>query len=118
MMREHRRKNCPNEVVCYDCRNTGHKKGDPECPSVKEIMAAAEAESKENENDERKSDGENSDDDKDKSESEDEMDKQERRMNQVFREAFTLAEDWKSRSKDLSNPKTSTQNHDGGIPLC
>ena len=107
MMRGHLRKNCPNEVVCYDCRNTGHKKGDPECPSVKEIM---EAVSEENEKDESKSDGENDDDDdEDKSESEDETDKQERRMKQVFSEAFTLAEDLKSRSKDLSNPKSSTQ---------
>ena len=36
MQKGHIRKECPNEMVCYECRQPGHKKGDPECPSLKE----------------------------------------------------------------------------------
>ena len=35
MLKGHVRKDCPNETVCYVCKNPGHKKGDPECPSFK-----------------------------------------------------------------------------------
>ena len=35
MLKGHVRKDCPNETVCYICKTPGHKKGDPECPSVK-----------------------------------------------------------------------------------
>ena len=31
MEKGHIRKECPNEIVCYDCREVGHKKGDPSC---------------------------------------------------------------------------------------
>ena len=36
MLTGHLRKDCPNEIVCYECRQAGHKKGDPECPSMGE----------------------------------------------------------------------------------
>ena len=48
MMKGHLRKDCPNEIVCYHCRNAGHKKGDPECPSVIENEAEALDDGQEN----------------------------------------------------------------------
>ena len=43
MLKGHLRKDCPNEVVCYQCRNAGHKKGDRECPALPQDDAEAEA---------------------------------------------------------------------------
>ena len=34
MLKGHLRRECPNETVCYVCRQVGHKRGDPECPSA------------------------------------------------------------------------------------
>ena len=34
MLKGHIRKECPNEMVCYECREAGHKRGDPECQAL------------------------------------------------------------------------------------
>ena len=33
----HIRRECPNEVICYECHQPGHKKGSPECQSLAEV---------------------------------------------------------------------------------
>lgn len=38
MMKGHLRKDCKNEIVCYQCRNVGHKKGDDCCPSMQGVI--------------------------------------------------------------------------------
>ena len=90
MMKGDLRKNCPNEVVCYVYRNVGHKKSDPECPSIQENEIEAvdddTAETKENE----------SDDNGDDSESENEREKEEKRVSQMLSEALSAAEGLKS----------------------
>ena len=105
MMKGHLRKDCPNEIVCYQCRNAGHKRGDPECPSVIENEAEALDDGKENdivENDDV--------DSVNGHESEEETDKEERRVSQMLKEALTAAEGSKSsQAKELATPKTSAQ---------
>ena len=32
----HVRRECPNEAVCYECLQTGHKKGDERCPALQD----------------------------------------------------------------------------------
>ena len=69
MLKGHVRKDCPNETVCYECRTAGHKKGDPECPSVQgNIIDDTDANSHtsvnhENESEESESEDENEDTD-------------------------------------------------------
>ena len=102
MLKGHLRKDCPNEIVCYQCRNVGHKKGDPECPSVIENEAEALDDGVVVENDDV--DGESA------HEIEDETDKEERRVSQMLKEALTAAEGLKSsQAKELATPKTSAQ---------
>ena len=33
----HKALECPNEEVCFDCKKTGHRRGDAECESMKEV---------------------------------------------------------------------------------
>ena len=99
-MKAHLRKDCPNNIVCYQCRNAGHKRGDPECPSVIENEAEALDDGKENdivENDDVYSENGH--------ESEEETDKEERRVSQMLKEALTAAEGSKSsQAKELAPP--------------
>ena len=40
----HIAKDCPNEEVCFDCRKSGHRKGDPDCPGKVNDVAGSENE--------------------------------------------------------------------------
>ena len=102
MMKGHVRKECPNEIVCYDCRNAGHKKGDPECPSM---QAEEDAHSCASEN------PENENVDSGESQSEDESEKVDKSVSQMLNEALT-AQETKSQTKEPVTPKLSGQKLD------
>lgn len=51
MQKGHIRKECPNEIVCYECRQIGHKRGDPDCPGKFQDMDDFQSATSENLND-------------------------------------------------------------------
>ena len=102
MLKGHVRKDCPNEIVCYECRTAGHKKGDPECPLVKgNITDDGDANSHTPVNHENESE---------ESESEDENeDKDERTVSQILKGALTAEASNSSQTKEPVTPKPSGQ---------
>ena len=105
MMKGHLRKNCPNEVVCYVCRNAGHKKGDPECPSIQENEVEAVDDTAETKENEKESDASG-----DESENENEREKEEKRVSQMLSEALSAAEGLKSSQvKEQAASKSAAQ---------
>ena len=101
MLKGHVRKDCPN-IMCYECRTAGHKKGDPECPLVQgNITDDGDANSHTFVNHENESE---------ESESEDENeDKDERIVSQMLKGAFTAEESNSSQTKEPVTPKPSGQ---------
>ena len=105
MMKGRMRKDCNNEMVCYECRNVGHKKGDECCPNVQAKFNSDNEESllDTSEVNEGKTD------DMDEGESAEEEDQVEKReegetaeksVSQMIKEAFTQNKD-----ENIQTPK-------------
>ena len=111
MLKGHVRKDCPNETVCYECRTAGHKKGDPECPSVQgNIIDDTDANSHTSVNHENESE---------ESESEDENeDKDERTVSQMLKGALTAEESNSNQTKEPVTPKPSGQKTENKEKQC
>ena len=101
MQKGHVRKDCPNEAVCYDCRQPGHKKGDPTCPLTDDYLSTT-SEIKETEETDSEQEGEIEGEVEDDSEHESEKDNN-KTVSQMIHEAMP------------GTPKSKTQKGDKQI---
>ena len=100
MLTGHLRKDCPNEIVCYDFRQAGHKKGDPECPSMEESFedARSNAHSDSASESSKKAEGEEA------HVSEDDYEKSDKNVSQMLKEVLATEENAHTTESDLSKP--------------
>ena len=105
MMKGHLRKDCKNEMVCYECRNVRHKKGDECCPNVQAMFNSDNEESLLDTSE--VNDGKTDDiDEGESAEEEDQVEKREegetveKSVSQMIKEAFTQNKD-----ENIQTPK-------------